>query len=149
MIAREKFMKLTLSCNLSVFTSVRLLVLWVLETVGVAGMDSGSSFTGWPGIAVNVICKYMMHYHPTLQSCFFITRKWKWHAIVCIKFWLKFESSSQFMFHKIVHPLTGLLERVTTPTDPNCITIQYGPDTSGTFRSLQDQHRHGQWCKND
>lgn len=71
MIAREKFMKLTLSCNLSVFTSVRLLVLWVLETVGVAGMDSGSSFTGWPGIAVNVICKYMMHYHPTLQSCLF------------------------------------------------------------------------------
>ena len=47
----------TLSCNLSVFTRVRLLVLWVLETVGVAGIVSGSSFTGRPAFAVNVICK--------------------------------------------------------------------------------------------
>ena len=47
----------TLSCNLSVFTRVRLLVLWVLETVGVAGIVSGSSFTGRPAFAVNVNCK--------------------------------------------------------------------------------------------
>ena len=36
--------------------------------------------------------------------------------------------------------LTGLLERVTAPPDPNCTTIQYGPDTSGTLRSLVDEH---------
>ena len=54
----------TLSCNLSVFTRVQLLVLWVLETVGVAGIVSGSSFTGRPAFAVNVICKreYVKHY---------------------------------------------------------------------------------------
>ena len=46
-------------------------------------------------------------------------------------------------FKVILNPfsiLTGLLERVTAPPDPNCTTIQYGPDTSGTLRSLVDEH---------
>ena len=33
-----------------------LLFLCVLDTVGMAGIDSGSSFTGRPALAVNVIC---------------------------------------------------------------------------------------------
>ena len=49
-------MKSTLSCSLSVLTSIRLLFLCVLDTVGVAGIVSGSSFTGCPAFAVNVIC---------------------------------------------------------------------------------------------
>ena len=36
--------------------STRLLFLCVLDTVGVAGIVSGSSFTGCPAFAVNVIC---------------------------------------------------------------------------------------------
>ena len=42
--------------------------------------------------------------------------------------------------------LTGLLERVTAPPDPNCTTIQYGPDTSGTLRSLIDEHTKVKAC---
>jgi len=52
----EQLMKNTLSCSLSDLTSIRLLFLCVLDTVGVAGIVSGSSFTGCPAFAVNVIC---------------------------------------------------------------------------------------------
>jgi len=51
----EQVMKNTLSCSLSVLTSIRLLFLCVLDTVGVAGIVSGSSLTGCPAFAVKVI----------------------------------------------------------------------------------------------